>query len=101
MTVTLGQTTRVDCEVADLAGYQVVNIRSFLITEKASTRAFNQDKALVCEIFAKLRFTFVSSSNTRCAGVVAAAARARDEPPDDQPAGVQRGHEARGQQVGD
>ena len=26
MTVTLGQTTRVDCEVADLAGYQVVNI---------------------------------------------------------------------------
>ena len=36
-----------------------------------------------------------------CAGVVAAAARARDESPDDQPAGVQRGHQARGHQVGD
>ena len=32
---------------------------------------------------------------------MAAAARARDESPDDQPAGVQRGHQARGHQVGD
>ena len=29
MTVTLGQTTRVDCEVANLAGYQVVNMINY------------------------------------------------------------------------
>ena len=54
MTVTLGQTTRVDCEVADLAGYQVVNIVTdpsvlFCHVTTVSKKAFNwEDVRCLC-----------------------------------------------------